>query len=152
MTTSDTRHHSWGTAALFLLSLWMAPIALAQTSADIAPDDRIAIRQIIQSQISAFGRDDGETAFSFASPNIQAMFGTAANFLAMVRSAYMPVYRPKQIDFGDLVDDNGSLVQFVHIVGPDGALVTAAYELVHMENGSWRINGCVLLRAPQQGV
>ena len=42
-----------------------------------AQDQKVeAIEDVISSQIDAFLRDDFATAFTFASPNIQRLFGT----------------------------------------------------------------------------
>src|SRR5260221_652613 len=82
--------------------------------------DQSAIRGVISDQIEAFRHDDGTAAFGFAAPNIQAMFGTVDNFMGMVRRGYPPVYRPKQVTFGALAEEDGRLVQIVHLVGPDG--------------------------------
>src|SRR5262245_52847309 len=43
---------------------------------DLSTADRSAIRDVIQSQVDAFRRDDGASAFGYASPSIQGMFGT----------------------------------------------------------------------------
>src|SRR6185369_2536882 len=64
--------------------------------------DRGAIRAVIEQQLAAFQRDDGEAAFAFASPGIRAQFQTAETFMSMVRSGYPPVYRPREVQFGEL--------------------------------------------------
>ena len=63
-----------------------------------------AIRKVIEAQIGAFRADDGERAFGYASPNIRQIFRSAENFMAMVRNGYQPVYRPRSVRFGDLVE------------------------------------------------
>src|SRR5258708_30502609 len=93
---------------------------------DLAASDRAAIATVITRQIEAFQRDDGDAAFGFASPNIQGMFLTPERFMAMVRGGYRPVYRPREYRFGRLAYLGDALVQFVAIVGPDGAPVVAA--------------------------
>ena len=45
-----------------------------------------AIEGVIQSQLDAFRQDDFATAFTFASPTIRGMFGTADRFGMMVRN------------------------------------------------------------------
>ena len=111
-----------------------------------AIDDReTAIRSVIDLQVQAFGRDDAEAAYAVASPMIQAQFGNADTFLAMVRRSYPQVYRPRQFRFGKLVDVQGKLLQHVLVQGPDDAIVTAVYDMVSID-GAWRINGCYLLR------
>jgi hypothetical protein len=118
----------------------------ATARADDAPDaaDLAAIRSVIEAQLAAFQADDGATAFGFASPAIQAMFGDPATFLAMVRAGYLPVYRPREVRFQPLILHRGEPVQPVLLVGPDLEVVTAYYAMQQQPDGSWRINGCVL--------
>jgi hypothetical protein len=137
------------TCLVVLLAL-IAPAA-GQMPADVSAADRAAIRGIIESQMAAFQRDDGAAAFAFASPSIQAMFGTPENFLAMVRSGYAAVYRPRAVTFENMIaGDVGQPVQLVRVVGPDGQPMIAAYEMTRLPDGTWRINGCVLLKAPER--
>jgi hypothetical protein len=133
---------------LAVLVLFTAP-AFAQAPLDMPAPERAAIRTVIESQLAAFQRDDGAAAFGFATPNIQAMFGTPDNFLAMVRRGYPAVYRPRSVNFAEIVGDAEHPVQLVEVVGPDGEPVIAAYEMARQAEG-WRINGCVLLRPPGQ--
>ena len=108
------------------------------------------VRQTIASQIDAFLADDGERAFSFASPSIQSIFGSSERFMRMVRQGYQPVYRPQDYRFLDLERRGEDVVQRVLVKGPDGGLVTAVYTLVEID-GRWRISGCMLER-PGEGV
>jgi hypothetical protein len=80
------------------------------------------------------------------------MFGTPENFIAMVQKGYQPVYRPRTVKFSEMVGDTESPVQLVDIIGPTGEAVTAAYEMILMPDGKWRINGCVLLTPPHRDV
>ena len=132
--------------ALLALLLGLAVPALAQ---DLSPADRTAIRDIIQSQVEAFRRDDGDAAFGYASPSIRNMFGTSEIFMDMVRQGYQPVYRPRVFDFREIVTLHGQVTQKVHVVGPDGRPVTAFYPMVQLPDGTWRINGCYL-QAPDE--
>ena len=72
---------------MLLLLAFGAPVAAGAGDA-LDEADRQAIRSVIEAQLAAFQADDGETAFGFASPTIQEMFGNPANFLAMVRTGY----------------------------------------------------------------
>ena len=71
----------------------------AQTVEPLRPDDRAAVRLVIEGQLAAFAADDAEQAFSYASETIQATFMTARNFMDMVRIAYPVVYRPASLSF-----------------------------------------------------
>ena len=130
------------------LIVGLATAALAQQP-DVSAADRAAIRDIIQSQVDAFRRDDGDAAFGYASPSIQGMFGEPDTFMEMVRQGYRPVYRPKVFDFREIVSLHGEIAQKVHVVGPDGRPVTALYPMTQLPDGSWRINGCYL-QAPDE--
>jgi hypothetical protein len=61
-----------------------------------------------------------------------------------VRNGYQPVYRPREVRFGDLVDLDGALIQKVDVTGPDGRRALALYVMERQADGSWRINGCML--------
>ncbi len=134
--------------ALIALILGLAVTAQAQQP-DVSAADQAEIRQIIQSQVDAFRRDDGAAAFGYASPAIQGMFGEANSFMEMVRQGYRPVYRPQTFDFREIVTLHGEIAQKVHVVGPDGRPVTALYPMTQLPDGSWRINGCYL-QAPDE--
>ena len=137
-----------GTVTRFLLSLCLsllvAGTALAQGLSKLNGVERRAIRSVIEAQISAFRADDGERAFGFAAPSIRGIFRTADNFMAMVRQGYAPVYRPRDVRFGDLVDVEQTLVQKVYVTSPDGRQVLALYSMERQSDGSWRISGCTL--------
>lgn len=131
-----------------LLGLMVAFAGNARAQEPTAAD-RAAIRDVIQQQIEAFRRDDGEAAFGFASPTIRGMFGAPDVFMDMVRSGYRPVYRPKAFTFGALLDLDGKPTQKVDVIGPDGRPVVAFYVMTRLADGSWRIDGCYL-QAPDE--
>jgi Domain of unknown function (DUF4864) len=120
----------------------------AQDGASIAPDDRGAIQRVISDQIAAFLADDGARAYGFAAPGIQRLFPSSDMFMAMVRGGYAPVYRPREFRFGRIERADELVVQFVHIVGPDGRPALAAYFMERQADGSWRIAGCQLHAPP----
>jgi hypothetical protein len=143
-----TRTASFLIALFVVAAPWLARPLHAE---DLTAADRGAIRAVVGDQLAAFQRDDGAAAFAFASPGIQAQFGTIDNFMTMVRAGYQPVYRPREVAFGDVtIDDGGRIVQRVLLVGPDGAPVTALYTMEQQPDGSWRIAGCTLARAPDK--
>lgn len=135
-------------SVLSLLVVFTGDPATAQTSTA----DQAAIRQVIESQMAAFQKDDGVAAYGYASPTIQEKFINAQVFMEMVKAGYPAVYRPRQVEFRELKVENGRLFQEVFVVGPDGAPALAVYEMQRQPDGSWRINGCWLTRAPDQSV
>jgi len=141
--------------AVLLVSLLLAaptaPARADEATSTLAAPDRDAIHGVVQSQLDAFRADDAGSAFSYASPGIQGMFGDAAHFLAMVRSAYPMVYRPRATTFGGLVDIDGSTVQKVRLVGPDGQAALALYYMEREADGTWKIDGCQLTESDEVG-
>ncbi|AZL58709.1 DUF4864 domain-containing protein [Tabrizicola piscis] len=109
------------------------------------------IQNTIQSQINAFLVDDFATAFSFASPNIKGIFGTAENFGAMVKNGYPMVYRPATVEMGELREVAGNLWQRVRVVDQAGAAWFLDYMMIETPEG-WQINAVQLLPAPDVGV
>jgi DNA-binding transcriptional LysR family regulator len=138
--------HRLATLLLLTVLVWATP-SLAQ---DVAPypvdaTDRLDIREVIARQLEAFRRDDGDAAFAFASPGIQAIFRDPETFMAMVRAGYGPVYRPHEVEFRDIVGYRGQPTQRVLLVGPDNVPVVAYYLMERQPDGSWRIDGCILM-------
>jgi len=128
-------------AACLILSL--APLAHAQDVIAPNPD----IEAAIAGQFDAFRAEDVDSAWSFASPNIQRLFGTVDNFARMVEQGYPMVWQPGAVDFIDLQSFGGVLVQRVQVIDAEGNAHYLGYQMVQTEGG-WRINGVQLLRAP----
>ena len=129
-----------------LLGLLVVLIQPAHADEGIALStaDRAAIRTVIEEQLAAFQRDDERGAFRLASPTIQQQFQSSGNFMRMVRSGYPAVYRPRDVQFGEIETVDGNIIQRVELVGPDGAPALAHYVMQRQPDGSWRINGCFL--------
>lgn len=116
-------------------------VLLALPQAAPAEGDSAAFRQVIQSQLDAFQRDDGAAAFGYASPMIKGLFRTPERFMAMVVQGYPQVYRPRTVDFGGTTVLHGQPTQVVYLTGPDGEAIVAYYQMQQQPDGTWRING-----------
>src|SRR5262245_25009757 len=127
--------------------LWAAT-ALAQPA--IPAEDARAVRAVIEAQLDAFKRDDAPRAFSYAAPGIRETFGSAENFIRMVREQYAVVYRPSKVAFEAPFVAEGQLVQPVRFTDAEGRAWIALYPMERQADGAWRINGCYLSRAPGQ--
>ena len=136
--------------ATVILCLWAT--GLMAQSGTLSGDDRRAIQAVIADQVDAFQRDDEATAFALETPDIQARFQSAENFIRMVRDTYQPVYRPCEVEFRDVVDFHGAPARRVYLVGPDGVPVIALYPMARQEDGSWRMDGCYLTQADENSV
>jgi Domain of unknown function (DUF4864) len=133
-----------------ILILGSASAAGAEES--IAPADASAIQQVIQDQMAAFKVDDWAAAFAYATPSIQTKFQNPQVFSQMVTQAYQPVYRPRGVEFRALTPSEFGPTQEVFVIGPDGLSYLAYYTMEKQPDGTWRINGCYLVRAPEQNV
>ena len=129
------------TQLFFLLCLLIAGPARADLEAPDAAD-AAAIRDVIEAQLKAFQADDGAQAFSYASPAIQSIFKDPDTFMSMVRAGYQPVYRPREVEFRDLVpvhnDFNADLCAF----GPAVLLAHLAPQLVPADRARFAANQC----------
>jgi Domain of unknown function (DUF4864) len=135
-------------ALLGLLIVFAHPACAEDASLGAA--DRAAIRAVVEQQLAAFQRDDAGAAFGFASPTIQQIFQSSDNFMRMVRSGYQPVYRPRDVQFGEIETVDGTIIQRVELIGPDGVPALAHYVMQRQPDGSWRINGCFLTASEQR--
>lgn len=115
-------------------------------------DERSAIRTVIDRQIEAFRRDDGAAAYAFATPWLQQVFPTQDAFMALVREGYRPVYRPRRYAFGEARETQAGLDQALEVQDEEGADWIAVYSLERQADGSWKIAGCRLVKAPGQSV
>ncbi len=133
--------------AVLTFLVLLAPVPALAQSADVSDADREAIRAVVEDQLAAFQADDAIRAFSHASPMIRRAFGTPSNFMRMVVTGYPPVYRPRAVEFQDIVTFHGAPTQRVFLVGPDGRSVIALYVMELQAGGTWKINGCFLIKA-----
>ena len=120
-----------------LMSVLLASGVLAQSR---------DIEATIDSQLRAFSADDFETAFTFASPNLQRLFQTPGNFQRMVVQGYPMVWRFRTVDFLELTERSGALWQRVRIVDAQGVTHILDYRMLETPAG-WRINGVQILDA-----
>jgi len=120
-------------------------------SMEVTDTDRTVIRSVIERQLQAFQKDDATGAFCFASPEIQAQFGTPEKFMQMVKSSYQAVYRPRSILFENMTTIQGTWTQPVLLLDPDGIPIRALYLMQKQSDGTWKINGCYLVTIDEKG-
>jgi hypothetical protein len=131
---------------LFILTLLLVTLTACGHLKRPTAADHTAMRTVIELQLEAFRRDDAVRAFSFASPEIQAKYETPDNFMAVVKTFYQPVYRPRRIGgFTNPRIIEGMVTQPVLLVGPDGKFVLALYTMQKQPDGEWKITGCSLV-------
>jgi len=105
------------------------------------------IEGTISQQIDAFKADDFETAFQFASPNLQQLFQSPENFRRMVTTGYPMVWRPAEVRYLDLREEGDAMYQQVQITDADGKLHLLEYQMIRLGDG-WRIASVQFLKAP----
>ncbi|MBB4187373.1 hypothetical protein GGE07_004038 [Sinorhizobium terangae] len=126
------------------VALWLA-LSIGAGSA-LADEPVDTAQSIIRAQIKAFLEDDAETAYSFASPAIRTKFPDKITFFDMVKRSYQHLYRPGNFAFGRSKVVGEEVFQEVLISGSDGKDWTAIYDLVHQPDGSYKINGVMMLQ------
>jgi len=122
-------------------------VGLALSGPAIAQDDA-EIEGVIRQQLDAFVAGDVDTAWGFASPEIQRLFGNPENFARMVERGYPMVWAPGDVRFGALSESDGGLWQTVIVQDAEGALHALEYQMEQID-GDWRIAGVRLAPAPQ---
>ena len=113
-----------------------------------AKADEAAIKAVISNQIEAFQADDFVKAFTYASPKIQDIFGTAENFGTMVRQGYPMVWRPAEVQFLGTEMEGSKLWQNVMIRDTAGRVHVLGYEMITSEDG-WKINAVKVQKVPE---
>ncbi|MBC7733371.1 MAG: DUF4864 domain-containing protein [Bacteriovorax sp.] len=139
--------------ALWILA-WLAagflPVAaFAAGDADVSERDARSVRSVIQAQLAAFAAGDAKRAFSYATPKVREVFGSADKFIEVVREAYPAVYRHETVAFLKPELADGTLLQGVHLTDGQGMLWLALYRMERQRDRSWRISACQLV--PAQG-
>ena len=99
-----------------------------------------AIEDVIANQLSAFNDRDVQTAWSFASPMIQGLFGNPDNFGMMVEQGYPMVWTNSDVQFLELREIAGQFYQKVMIRDATGQRHVMEYAMVDTPAG-WLING-----------
>jgi Domain of unknown function (DUF4864) len=145
--TSVRHAGAWTRRRLGHLALISLLLPTAAGAALLAEPDARAVRQVVEAQLEAFAADDAARAFAYASASIQAQFGDANAFMAMVRSGYPMVIRPAAVSFFQPQVEIGTpetVKQLVQLRDREGRLWMATYLLQRQGGAGWRISGCVV--------
>jgi ABC-type transporter MlaC component len=124
--------------AALLATLLLVPAASARAQ-QVRPAPKEAMEPPIK-QLEAFRRDDFDTAYTFASAEIQQQFDRQA-FEQMVKGGYPEIARSTSAAVaGSILAPDGTVYVTLKIRGSNGQSIEALYELV-LEEGKWKING-----------
>jgi hypothetical protein len=142
VTTSVIRRAAFAAIVFALL----ATRAFAQGSA--GPTHPAAewetIRDVVTSQRQALVAGDGERAFAFATPALRRQYGSAEAFMRMVRSGYQALVDARYVELLEGAVIDGSTIQPLRLVMPDGTVLVALYTMERQRDGGWRIAGCTI--------
>ena len=131
-----------------LFALLLVLLALPAWAQTAKPAPREATEPVMK-QLEAFRRGDFDTAYTFASAEIQQQFDRPA-FERMVKGGYPEI---AQSIFAAVVSSavapDGHAYVAVKVRGTNGNSIEAFYELV-LESGQWKING--VASKPDPGV
>ena len=72
--------------------------------------------------------------------------------MAMVKEGYQPVYRPRSYTMGEFKETPEGTSLLIQIQDLEGTDWVALYTLEQQPDGTWRISGCYLAKAPSQKV
>jgi Domain of unknown function (DUF4864) len=128
--------------ALVLLS---SSSAFAAESAWPSAKDWADIRQVIQTQLDAFQRDDGEASYALAAPSVKERFPTPEAFNKMVRDNSSPIYNLRALKFLTPSIAHGRILQGIEFLSDENQLLLAVFTLERQEDKSWKIKSCDLM-------
>ena len=130
--------------ALVLALLATLAVAQGGTGPTHPAADWDRIRGVVTAQREALVAGDGERAFAFATPALRRQYGSAEAFMRMVRSGYQALVDARYVELLEGAVIEGSTLQPLRLVMPDGAVLVALYTMERQRDGSWRIAGCVI--------
>lgn len=129
------------------LAIVAAALSIAVSGTPAMADDSGDVQAAISGQLQAFRSDDGTAAYSYAAPNIKAIFPSAQAFMSMVRSGYDPVYHSNAAVFGKLSPEGSGFRQEVYLTDSSGKNWIASYTLERQPDGSMKITGCAIRKS-----
>ncbi|MBA4314814.1 MAG: hypothetical protein C0422_05730 [Alcaligenaceae bacterium] len=135
------RQRIWKLWLVIFAGVLTAAFTTSMVQADEA-SDRKETRAVIEAQLEAFKQGDGPKAFSYATPNIQTMFGDAETFMKMVREGYDVVVKPVTVRFVKFETDGMNALHAVQMIDRQKTLWNVYYVLQKRPDGTWRISSC----------
>ncbi len=135
----------------FGVTIFLLVLATSVAVAQVRDKDTPPIQAVIQDQIDAFLVDDFETAFQYAAPNIQRLFGHPRRFAQMIVRSYPMVWRPADVKYLGVRRVGPYALQRVMITDQNNTLHILRYQLVPI-NQRWRISGVEILEMPGEQI
>ena len=103
------------------------------------------MEQTINSQLAAFGDQDFELAYSFASPNFQAAVGVG-EFVFIIESSYGPLIGTSSLSFSDCLSDSAEQLGLIEarFLQESNDVLALRYLMVNTDQG-WKVEGATRL-------
>jgi Domain of unknown function (DUF4864) len=130
---------------LWILLLLNSSSVFAAGSSWPTTQEWAEIRQLIQTQLDAFARDDGEASYALAAPSVKERFPTAEAFNKMVRDNYRPIYNPREIKFLTPSIIQGRIMQGIQFLSDENQMLLAVFTVERQEDKTWKIKACSLM-------
>lgn len=131
---------------------WLLAVVLLHSSSVFAAEsfwptaqEWSDIRQVIQSQLDAFQRDDGEASYALAAPSVKERFPTPEAFNKMVRDNYSPIYNLREVKFLTPSIAQGRILQGIQFLSDENQLLLAVFTMERQQDKSWKIKACNLM-------
>ena len=131
---------------LAIIGMWLGAGINAQAAEKEAPA-KAEVRNVIQSQLEAFRKNDFKTAYSFAHSGVKGQF-TQAQFEQMVRGGFSSMIMPGAVDFGEVHEDGLSAEIQVILIDKKGNRSGFQY-LLEKDNGKWCISAVIPIELPK---
>jgi hypothetical protein len=133
-------------------SLWH-PVLLKPD--EEAPDgvsarERRSIEEAVRTQIRAYVARDAMQAFTKLAPSTQRFFGEPDKFLRSIAQEIPAMLDTRRLAFLGMEQVGERIVEQVLITDSMGQEWLAEFELEQLNDGDWRIKGCVVQSTPGQ--
>ena len=135
---------------LLLPESWLPTRLRAQQPFRLSADpDKHELLEVVNSQLSAFRRNDYAAAYTYADSTMRARVSVTA-FEQMVKTGYPFIAHSRSVSFGIIVDNGAQALVNVGIIGNSGRRMIQYRYLLRHEPGGWRISG--VMRIPHEGI
>lgn len=128
-----------------LLFAFGLPLGTAAAAAPLNAIDVRSIQAVVRSHIDALTQDDAEQVFESATSATQVEFGSAEDFLQLIKREYRPIYQSRQAIFSYPEVIDGDTIQMVNVTDDSSHVWVALFRMERDSDGSWKIDGCELL-------
>ena len=110
-----------------------------------------SIESVINAQVAAFGEEDFELAYSFASPGFQASVGLN-QFVQIISGSYGPLIESSSLVFSDCLTDSEAQVGLLiaKFIQQSNEVYALRYLMVNTDDG-WRVQGASNLEVVGEG-